>query len=78
MPAPVLIFWNVVTNETQASFVHTCLVPEELGWPLFLKELIPVYHVLGQVLVREGRRCFSRTPVQHRLVLLRELVQKGS
>lgn len=34
MPASVLIFWNVVTNEAQGSFVHTCLVPEELGWLL--------------------------------------------
>lgn len=27
----VLIFWNVVTNKSHRSFVHTCLVPEELA-----------------------------------------------
>lgn len=74
VPAPVLIFWNVVTNEAQGSFVHTCLVPEELGWLLEGMDSSVSCPWPG---VGAGRkRVLFQAPVQHCLCLGRESVQR--
>lgn len=80
LPAPVLIFWNVVTNKSQSSFVYTCLVPEEqvghFSWRNRFQCIMSLALGISEGWIREGRKCFSRIPVWHHLFQLRAFMQK--